>query len=451
MRIGKASVLAILVACAASCSSTNESPTSPDEGVAGDMGYAGVPTEPKGSSGASSELGGSSGTGGSPSIAGSGGKAGAVATGGHAETDGAVADGSSRDMGVDTGPPPEVTPCAIHATGSWENVTPADVPIGGMAGSIGWAIDPVNPAVLYLGTVKQGIYRSSDCGATWVKANTGKNGQLLDQGSNWSVQVDRDEMHTVYANSGYGPMGLFKSTNGGVDWEQILDSHGAGANFVYGGFVHLESVDPSQASHLIVTPHFDCQGGNTASCILESKDSGRTWKVLENAPLCPDGTTGCLEQGTISMVDASIWLWAGWGGLWRTANAGATWAHVLDIGSVAAALFATGPDGAIYIGANNGGGIFASADHGATWTKIKNSPVPGIPNAPAATSTQLYVQVGMNDIWVAPFSDVTKWTKLNASGGPTFSNWLGGLRYDGVHHLLYVENMSGGIWRYLVQ
>jgi hypothetical protein len=49
----------------------------------------------------------------------------------------------------------------------------------------------------------------------------------------------------VYANQGYGAPGVFKTVNGGVDWDQVLTPN-ITATMPYGGFVSDISMDPDE-------------------------------------------------------------------------------------------------------------------------------------------------------------------------------------------------------------
>src|SRR4029077_20798309 len=106
-----------------------------------------------------------------------------------------------------------------------------------------------------LGTDGMGIYRTTDCEASWAKINTGTSGAALDRGDQWSMAIDPVDLKVMYAVSGYGTMGLFKTTNGGVDWKQPLAPEIAHV-FVYDGFTAQVRVDPTEHEHVVITPHF---------------------------------------------------------------------------------------------------------------------------------------------------------------------------------------------------
>jgi photosystem II stability/assembly factor-like uncharacterized protein len=450
----------VVAAWIPACGSSADDSPKTDEGTGGEQGTGGSISATGGSNAAGastkSATGGSTGTGGATSKNGTGGPVGTGGTtqggaGASSQTGGAgsTGTGASTGSGGSTSLPlPEagspdvkVTACPTSATGAWENISPRV----STRLSCGFGIDPQNPSTLYVGTGKAGVYRSSDCGATWAKTNTGTNGDLLDQGEGWDILADWDSLHSVYANSGYGPSGYFKSTDNGTSWTQILPASGAGAAFVYGGFVHHGAMDPTTPGHFILAPHFSCEGGNSAHCMLELSKGGASWAVAQNSPAES-------EMGGVSMLDATTWFQGDWGGLYRTADQGKTWTQVISSGEVINPALAKAPDGTLYVTGLNccESGLWASKDRGATWARV-----PGAPHnlsSVAATPTQLVVQAGLTGFQVASYTNLSSWKPLSASGGPAAGvGWICGLKYDDAHHLLYVLNQAGGLFRFVTQ
>ena len=237
--------------------------------LSGGSGAAGTGTSGKsgggGQGGATVGTGGSAGTGGN---AGTGGRAGSGGAGGQA--------GAGGSGGVMI--PHATGKCdGLGAVGQWENITPPNIKLEPpYTGPITVLENPQTSGTLYTGTARSGVFKSTDCGATWTKTNTGRNGARLDTGNIWSAVIDPVAPKTLYALTGYGDAGLWKTTNGGVDWDQILPS-GTGMP----GFVARVTMDPTNHLHVIINFHDNCTGGHTPVCIGESKDGGATWKVLD--------------------------------------------------------------------------------------------------------------------------------------------------------------------------
>jgi hypothetical protein len=344
------------------------------------------------------------------------------------------------------------------APGTWEDITPPSVnrdpafqtPAGANFGVHSFAIDPHDARTIYLGTSAQGLYKTTDCGATWAHINTGMNGSMLDQGRQWTLVVDPVDPGVLYTNSGYGPLGAWKSTNGGVDWEPLLPPDVAQV-LIFGGFVHLINMDPTDHLHLIVTPHFDCQGNHDKNCLLETFDAGKTWHVVE-------GTPGNEEASSMFIIDKKTWMWTkGWGGLWRTEDAGASWKQVY-MGTTTPEWYRT-KAGVFYMAAM-GDGVLESKD-AITWGLI-----PSAPGAFTVAGDDVTLYAAWSEQNGAPFEPYrsAKLGDLTSSGGlnwspltsPMMTRGPWSMRHDPDHSLLYSMNPSttegsdkkvGGFWR----
>ena len=142
--------------------------------------------------------------------------------------------------------------CTVGAVGEWQNITPPGLRYGNA-----FVIDPKNTATIYAtgGNEGGGRQKSTDCGSTWSRINTGRNASLLDKDGSWTMVIDPVDTNVLYANINYGAMGLFKSTNGGVDWDSILSTEASKA-LQYGGFVEHIAIDPTNHLHLRSRPTF---------------------------------------------------------------------------------------------------------------------------------------------------------------------------------------------------
>jgi hypothetical protein len=128
-------------------------------------------------------------------------------------------------------PPQVVGACSsLGPVGTWQEITPPDVKAGlasatpkDAGGTFSFAVDPVNSGTIYVGTVYQKMWKSTDCGATWAQLGTGRHAGSWDHAMNWTFAVDPIEPNVVYTNSGYGTQGsgLLKSTNAGLDWDVV--------------------------------------------------------------------------------------------------------------------------------------------------------------------------------------------------------------------------------------
>lgn len=159
------------------------------------------------------------------------------------------------------------------------------------------AVAPSNPHVVYVGTGEQtrgnGLYRSSDGGATWHKA--GLDDVLFIQ----AIVVDPRDPNTavVAANSvGMGILwqplprwaktanrGIFKTTDGGKTWKKAFTDNNSL------GIVDM-CADPGNPRRLYAVVYEPASGSGASrteatSEIVESADGGSTWKHLQTKGL----------------------------------------------------------------------------------------------------------------------------------------------------------------------
>ena len=410
--------------------------------------------------------------------------------------------------------------------GTWQNITPPELNMsnwcsvnfstcnvgandGGEVGTYGttdFLIDPTNSGTVYLGTSQLGIWKTTDCGASWVHINTGNNGtdvnggsvagSLLDGGRQWTMLMDPTNSKILYATAGYGAGGIFRSTDGGVDWSQILPTS-IMSRTQYAGFIEKITMDPTNHLHLLASFHTICTGtalpgapiadnANNVSvvsttnstptgtgtnyqgwgCLAETTDGGTTWSLTTSAyPWVNSDGPGQ------TMVNASTWFYGTNGpqGLWRTTTGGVAvngapaWTQVnlyttaagatqpLDatIGSVYVAQ-----DGSFYSGGNYA--IVHSKD-GINWTQLSGQYAPALGSQNGSspivdTGTTVYI-TGSGSNWSAPVSTVQGYastaptsglfTKMTSPAQAAGGLWI---KYDPVNHMLYTSNNLTGFW-----
>lgn len=412
-----------------------------------------------GSGGASvtSGVSGSGGTSGSDGMAGSGGMP--VSDGGAPSND---AGGRAGSAGAPVAPPHTVGACdKLGDVGVLQNITPqalhfenwcnpgsdACQAAGAIStyGAHGLAADPNNAGTLYLGTHGLGFWKTTDCGSTWAKIDTGAHQKEIDSGRNWTIVIDPTDSQVLYTTPGYGDEGLYKSVNGGVDWQQMFTTDIL-PSLPYGGFIETISIDPTNNEHLVVSFHIDCKNGPGAAdwaCFAETPDAGVSWRLIPAAQHWSEGDGQTL-------IDAETWFFSNGAGIWRTVNAGAKWDQVFA-GKASGHVF-TGTDGKFYVA----GQPMQQSTDGITWTPLPGSPDGSSVNGSnpiASDGKTLFTsggQYGGSEPvagWYAsaPLSDPTKWTPLFKP--VTMSNGGSSLVYDPDHKVLYSANLTAGLWR----
>jgi hypothetical protein len=348
----------------------------------------------------------------------------------------------------------------LAPAGQWENITPPVTPLHGISpcpygGEL--VMNPQDPATVYVGSCNQGIWKSADCGSSWVHINTGTNGEALDTGRQWTFLIDPWHPDVLYANSGYnayvqngsfdgnGVSGAFKSTNGGVDWQVIWPpADPALAQVVQYNFVGHLVMDPTNTQHLLISFHASCAAPHSNACFAESLDAGATWRIIDGLPQWVGGE----GQAVYFLDTGTTWLFASQSnGLWRTADGGAHWTDLnVAQGHAAGALYRA-KDGTFYLATPEG--ILRSPD-GATWTLVPNSG--SLMLGLTGNGTTMYASRGFpwdpssvlyEPFWTSPEGDGQHWAQLSS---PMLSNG-GSLAYDSAHELLYSSDLGAGVWR----
>jgi hypothetical protein len=347
---------------------------------------------------------------------------------------------SLSDQGVVT-----VTGPASGTAGVWQNVTPAGVNIAGSGDNFGVQdvlVDPARPSDVYVFITRQGVWKSTDAGATWAKISA--NGGPMDQGKPWGEAIDPNPGRnpavppTMYGTQGNSTdQGILKSGDGGATWTQVYKDPGG-----YGRDVYDLDIDPNDSQHLIATFH-------DSSKIVESKDGGKTW-------LGRGAVGGATMSSYVFFVTSNIWLmvsqWTDSNGTWRTEDSGTTWSKVSGNehfhGNCQIYL---GPAGVVYLpGAH---GIERSADYGKTWTSVFGPPE----NSVVATASFLYASDGWatQGTWDAnlvrsPVASGTTWSSYTTKpANMTNGAKRAAVAFDGTHYVIVSGNWNAGLWRYV--
>nr|MDQ3323413.1 glycosyl hydrolase [Acidobacteriota bacterium] len=198
------------------------------------------------------------------------------------------------------------------------------------------ALDPKNPLVVWVGTGENnsqrsvsygdGVYKSEDGGKSW------KNVGLKTSEHIGKILIDPRDSNTVYV-AAQGPLwsagkerGLYKTTDGGKTWNQILKiSENTGVTDIA---IDSQNPDTIYAAAYQRRRHvWTLIDGGPESAIHKSMDAGATWKkVRAGLPTVDMGRIGL----TISPADNNV-LYATVeaadkkGGIFRSTDRGESW------------------------------------------------------------------------------------------------------------------------------
>jgi len=290
---------------------------------------------------------------------------------------------------------PRVSYLTIEGEGAFRSLDGGAswVPIHRAFVSSNVAVHPSRPGLVYLATPEHKMLKSTDFGSHWTPAERG----LEQEPAVTAVAVDPALPSRLYAG---GLLGFFRSTDGGASWQPSREGPSA-------------SFDP-EVKMLLALP----KPAGTVLAVRDGKlyrsaDAGDTWKALERG----------LPYGVIAVAASpsqprTLYASLGAGGVFRSRDSGASWAQVASaprsrVVSLAVALRSpntvwagTAQDGlqvsydggshwkaaslrgvsgitvvalappspqTVLVGTRSGdldvGGVFASANGGATWQR----------------------------------------------------------------------------------
>ena len=247
-------------------------------------------------------------------------------------------------------------------------------------------IHPMNNKIIYLGAGGGGVWKSNDGGATFIP--------IFDDyiQSIGTVTLDpNDPDKTIYVGTGetwtrnsvsYGN-GLYKTTDGGSNWQKIgLENSERIASIV---------VNPENSNEIYVAAMGALWGDNEERGAFKSIDGGQTWeKVLYVNP-----RTGCadllMDPRNPSVLYASMWEFrrTGWsfdsGGensaLYKSIDGGKTWDKIHNgfpegkLGRMGIAIAKSNPDvlyTVIEAEQKKDKGLYRSKDLGTSWEQMNN-------------------------------------------------------------------------------
>jgi photosystem II stability/assembly factor-like uncharacterized protein len=270
------------------------------------------------------------------------------------------------------------------AGGTWFPISDGKIPVASI-GAI--EVAPSDPTVIYVGTgsddirsnvsIGRGVYRSIDGGETWTFVG------LRDVGQIGAVRVHPTNPDIVYVSATGDPFkstperGIYRTRDGGRNWQKVLfvsDSTGASD-------IEMQPGNPEVLFAVMWRGQrkpWTIISGAREGGIYKSIDGGDHWTKL--AAGLPNELVG---KGNIAVTAANpqrlylLYEAKPGGGLYRSDDAGATWALVNSQASLITRPFyyttlAADPTNAdvVYGGAE---GFFKSTDGGKTF---RNFPTP---------------------------------------------------------------------------
>ncbi len=197
------------------------------------------------------------------------------------------------------------------------------------------AVSESDPNVIYVGTGEacirgniiggNGVYKSIDAGKTWKFVglpDTRAIGRLIVHPRNPDIAYVAALGHPYGTNT---ERGIFRTTDGGKSWQRVLykDDHTGGIDITF---------DPSNPNILFAalweahrTP-WSLESGGPGSGLYRSADAGATWKQIKGNGL-PEGVTGRIGVTVSGANPNRVWalVEADKGGIFRSDDGGEHW------------------------------------------------------------------------------------------------------------------------------
>ena len=244
---------------------------------------------------------------------------------------------------------------------------------------------PSQPKTFYMGVASGGLFKTTDSGVTWTPITDGK----IPLGSTGSVAVADSDPNVIYLGTGSDSVrsnvstgrGVYKSTDGGETWSFI--------GLYNAGQIGAVRIHPTNPDIVWVAAGGDVFKSNEERGVFKTTDGGKTWHKV----LFVSDAVGAMDVELQPGNPNAVYAWMShlerkpWtiisgsreGGFYKSTDGGEHFRKITNglpnelIGKANLAVTNANPN-RIYalIEAKPGGGLYRSEDAGQTWARINS-------------------------------------------------------------------------------
>jgi photosystem II stability/assembly factor-like uncharacterized protein len=329
-----------------------------------------------------------------------------------------------------------------HASGTFAGLKLRSIGPAVTSGRVvGFAVDPNDRSHYFAASASGGVWKTNNGGTTWAPVFDDQHSYsigvvVLDPKSPSVVWVGTGENNSQRSVS-YGD-GVYKSDDAGKSWKNV-------------GLAHSEHIgriviDPSHTDTVYVAAQGPLWKSGGDRGLFKTTDGGKTWKNILTISENTGVTDVALDPRDSNVIYASayqrsrhVWTMIDGGpesALYKSTDGGATWSKLKsglptdDMGRIGIAISPVNPN-VIFVtieAANKKGGIFRSTDNGATWERRN----------PYDTTAMYYAQIIADPKNVDRVYIMNVFIMVSDDGGKTFRP-LGEKSKHVDNHVLWID------------